>query len=71
MLVMEIANNSAKHVFQRDLGSHFKVELLTLPGHRAMLKVSDVVMASSATTKSTRQNQVGCLWRCKGLGRKS
>jgi two-component sensor histidine kinase len=41
MLVMEIANNSAKHVFQRDLGSHFEVELLALPGRRAMLKVSD------------------------------
>jgi two-component sensor histidine kinase len=41
MLVMEIANNSAKHVFQRDLGSHFAVELLALPGRRVMLKVSD------------------------------
>jgi two-component sensor histidine kinase len=41
MLVMEIANNSAKHVFQRDLGSHFEVELLALPGRRVMLKVSD------------------------------
>jgi two-component sensor histidine kinase len=41
MLVMEIANNSAKHVFQRDLGSHFDVELLALPGGRAMLRVSD------------------------------
>jgi two-component sensor histidine kinase len=41
MLVMEIANNAAKHVFQRDLGSHFDVELLALPGRRVMLKVSD------------------------------
>jgi two-component sensor histidine kinase len=41
MLVMEIANNSAKHVFQRDLGSHFEVELRAFPGRRAMLKVSD------------------------------
>jgi two-component sensor histidine kinase len=41
MLVMEIANNSAKHVFQRNLGSHFDVELLALPGRRVMLKVSD------------------------------
>jgi two-component sensor histidine kinase len=41
MLVMEIANNSAKHVFQRDLGSHFEVELLALPGRRVLLKVSD------------------------------
>jgi two-component sensor histidine kinase len=41
MLVMEIANNAAKHVFQRDLGSHFDVELLALSGRRVMLKVSD------------------------------
>jgi two-component sensor histidine kinase len=41
MLVMEIANNSAKHVFQRDLGSQFEVELSALPGRRVMLKVSD------------------------------
>jgi two-component sensor histidine kinase len=41
MLVMEIAHNSAKHVFQRDLGSHFEVELLALPGGRVMLKVGD------------------------------
>ncbi len=41
MLVMEIANNSAKHVFQRDLGSHFEVELRALPGRRVMLKVGD------------------------------
>jgi two-component sensor histidine kinase len=41
MLVMEIANNSAKHVFQRNLGSRFEVDLLALPGHRAMLKARD------------------------------
>jgi two-component sensor histidine kinase len=41
MLVMEIASNSAKHVFERDLGSHFKVELKALPGRRVMLRVSD------------------------------
>jgi two-component sensor histidine kinase len=41
MLVMEIANNSAKHVFQRDLGSHFDVELIALPGRRVMFQVSD------------------------------
>jgi two-component sensor histidine kinase len=41
MLVMEIASNSAKHVFQRDLGSHFDVELLGLPSRRVLLKVSD------------------------------
>ena len=31
MLVMEIANNSAKHVCQHDLGSQLDVELLALP----------------------------------------
>jgi two-component sensor histidine kinase len=41
MLVMEIANNSVKHVFERDRGSHFDVELMALPGRRVMLKVSD------------------------------
>jgi two-component sensor histidine kinase len=41
MLVMEIANNSAKHVFQRNLGSHFEVELLAVSGRRVILKVSD------------------------------
>jgi two-component sensor histidine kinase len=41
MLVLEIANNSAKHVFERDLGSRFAVELVALPDRRAMLKVSD------------------------------
>ena len=41
MLVMEAANNSAKHVFQRDLGSRFEVALQALPGHRAILRVRD------------------------------
>jgi two-component sensor histidine kinase len=41
MLVLEIANNAAKHVFQRNLGCHFEVELGALPGRCVMLKVSD------------------------------
>jgi len=41
MLVLEIANNAAKHVFQRNLGSHFEVELRALPGRRVMLMASD------------------------------
>jgi two-component sensor histidine kinase len=41
MLVMEAAHNSAKHVFQRDLGSRFEVVLQALPGHRAILRVND------------------------------
>jgi hypothetical protein len=31
----------AKHVFQRNLGSHFEVELRALPGRRVMLMASD------------------------------
>src|SRR5208283_3532113 len=30
MLVIEVANNSAKHVFQRNLGSRFEVSLRAL-----------------------------------------
>ncbi|MBV8421122.1 MAG: hypothetical protein JOZ26_14010 [Hyphomicrobiales bacterium] len=30
MLVLEIANNSAKHLFQRGLRSHFEVELVRI-----------------------------------------
>jgi two-component sensor histidine kinase len=41
MLVMEVANNSAKHVFRRNLGSRFEVAVKALPGHRAMLRVGD------------------------------
>ena len=41
MLVIEVANNSAKHVFERNLGSRFDVALLALPGHRAALRISD------------------------------
>ncbi len=41
MLVIEVANNAAKHVFQRDLGSCFEVTLKGLSNNRAMLKVAD------------------------------
>jgi two-component sensor histidine kinase len=41
MLVIEIANNSMKHVFERNLGSHFDVALVRLPGGRAMLTIKD------------------------------
>lgn len=41
MLVIEVANNSAKHVFRRNLGSLFEISLLALPGHRAMLRIKD------------------------------
>jgi two-component sensor histidine kinase len=41
MLVIEVANNTMKHVFQHNLGSCFEVTLRALPGHRAVLKVRD------------------------------
>jgi two-component sensor histidine kinase len=41
MMVMEVANNSAKHVFQRNLGSRFEVVLRGLAGHRAILSIRD------------------------------
>ena len=41
MLVIEVANNSAKHVFRRNLGSLFEVSLIALPGHSAMLRIKD------------------------------
>jgi two-component sensor histidine kinase len=41
MLVMEVANNSAKHAFRQNRGSLFQVFLLALPGHRAMLRIKD------------------------------
>lgn len=41
MLVMEVANNSTKHVFQRNLGSSFKVALKRLPNQRALLTIRD------------------------------
>ena len=41
MLVMEVANNSAKHVFSRNLGSRLEVALLALPGNRAILRIKD------------------------------
>ena len=41
MLVIEVANNAQKHVFERRLGGHFLVSLRALSENRAMLSVSD------------------------------
>jgi two-component sensor histidine kinase len=41
MLVLEVANNSLKHVFQRNIGSRLEVSLLALPGNRAILRIKD------------------------------
>jgi two-component sensor histidine kinase len=58
MLVMEVANNSAKHVFQRKLGSRFEVALHALPGHRAILRVSDdgPGTAAAGNVRPSKQN---------------
>ncbi len=59
MLVIEVANNAAKHVFQRDLGSRFEVTLKALSNTRAMLKVTDdgpgVTGSNDVTTPSGQQ----------------
>ena len=49
MLVIETANNSLKHVFQREIGSRFDVALLALPGKRAILKIKDDGLAAANT----------------------
>lgn len=41
MLVIEVANNSVKHVFQRNFGSRLDVTLRALPARRAMLSIRD------------------------------
>ena len=41
MLVIEVANNAQKHVFERRLGRHFWVSLRALSESRAKLSVSD------------------------------
>jgi two-component sensor histidine kinase len=41
MLVIELANNAQKHVFERKLGSNFAVTLARSPGGRAILSVTD------------------------------
>jgi len=41
MLVMEIATNSAKHVFRENRDSHIEVRVMALPGNRASLSIKD------------------------------
>jgi two-component sensor histidine kinase len=57
MIVMEIASNSAKHVFRQNLGSHFGVVLRTLPGNRAMLSVRDDGPGEIDAGDTTRSRQ--------------
>jgi two-component sensor histidine kinase len=58
MFIIEVAYNSAKHVFQRNLGSRFEVALFALPGRRAMLRVGDdgPGVTDSSTVTSSGQN---------------
>jgi two-component sensor histidine kinase len=56
MLVIEIANNSAKHVFRPNLGSHFEVILRALPGHRVMLSIRDDGPGAISTVDSAPSN---------------
>ena len=53
MLVIETANNSLKHVFQRNIGSRFDVALLALPGKRAILRISDDGLAAANAIADT------------------
>src|SRR5262249_48080798 len=57
MLVIEVANNAAKHVFQRDLGSRFEVTLKALSNTRAMLKVTDDGPGATGSTDTTSPRQ--------------
>jgi two-component sensor histidine kinase len=57
MLVIEVANNAAKHVFQQNLGSRFEVTLRALSNHRAMLKVADDGPGATGSNDMTSPGQ--------------
>jgi len=57
MLVIEIANNAMKHVFQQDLGSSLQVTLVALPDKHAMLAVKDDGPGTQASGNSTSPGQ--------------
>ena len=67
MLVIEVANNAAKHVFQRDLGSRFEVTLKALSNHRAMLKVADDGPGAAGSSDVTSPGQKLGLQILQGL----
>jgi two-component sensor histidine kinase len=67
MLVIEVANNAAKHVFQRDLGSRFEVTLKALSNHRAMLKVADDGPGTAGSNHVTSPGQKLGLQILQGL----
>jgi two-component sensor histidine kinase len=57
MLVIEVANNAMKHVFQQHLGSRLEVTLVALPGKRAMLAVKDDGPGTTASSNPTSPGQ--------------
>ena len=67
MLVIEVANNAAKHVFQRDLGSRFEVTLKALSNHRAMLKIADDGPGTAGSNDVTSPGQKLGLQILQGL----
>ena len=59
MLVMEVASNSSKHVFQRNLGSRFEVALLAVPHQRAVLRVRDDGPGSTHSSGMASNQKLG------------
>jgi two-component sensor histidine kinase len=57
MLVIEIANNAMKHVFQQHLGSRLRVTLVALPGKHAMLAVKDDGPGTAASSNPMSPGQ--------------
>jgi two-component sensor histidine kinase len=53
MLVIELANEAQKHVFQPCRGSSFSVTLKAIPGDRAALTVTDDGLVKPTPTAST------------------
>jgi two-component sensor histidine kinase len=59
MLVIELANEAQKHVFQPGRGSCFSVALKAVPGDRATLTVTDDGPVKPATAGSTAPEERG------------
>jgi two-component sensor histidine kinase len=59
MLVIEFANNAQKHVFDRDLGRRFVVNLRALPDGRAVLTAKDDGPAWSQTESGGAERTLG------------
>jgi hypothetical protein len=59
MLVIEIANNAQKHVFERNLGWHFLVSLRALPDGHVVLSVKDDGPGWSPTNSGDLERSLG------------